>query len=63
MLNGMSSSLVWEKIIENEEDAKKIEGSFKRMDEYTKNFQVLVAICKHMGVLMQSSSARNHVED
>ena len=31
---------MWEKIIENEEDAKKIEASFKRMDEYTKNFQV-----------------------
>ena len=41
MLNGMASSRVWEKIIENEEDAKKIEDSVKRMDEYTKNFQVL----------------------
>jgi hypothetical protein len=44
MLKGMSSSHIWEKIIENEEDAKKIEGSFKRMDEYTKDFQVLVAV-------------------
>ena len=44
MLKGMSSSRLWEKIIENEEDSKKIEGSFKRMDEYTKDFQVLVAI-------------------
>jgi hypothetical protein len=41
MLKGMSSSPIWEKIIENEEDAKKIEESFKRMDEYTKDFQVL----------------------
>ena len=37
MLKGMSS---WEKIIENEEDAKKINASFKRIDEYAKNFQV-----------------------
>jgi hypothetical protein len=35
---------MWEKIIENEEDAKKIEESFKLMDEYTKDFQVLVAV-------------------
>ena len=40
MLKGMSLSPIWEKIIENEEDAKKIEESFKRMDEYTKDFQV-----------------------
>ena len=44
MLKGMSSSPVWEKIIENEADAKKIEGSFKRLDEHTKDFQVLVDI-------------------
>jgi len=40
----MSSSNIWEKILENEEDASKIEESFKRMDEHTKNFQVRVAI-------------------
>jgi hypothetical protein len=40
----MSSSNIWEKILENEEDAKKIEESFKCMDEHTKNFQVRVAI-------------------
>ncbi|KAF8223535.1 hypothetical protein L208DRAFT_1381408 [Tricholoma matsutake] len=39
MLKGMSSNPLWEKIIGNEEDAKKIEGSFKHMDEHTKNFQ------------------------
>jgi hypothetical protein len=44
MLNGLSSSPVWERIIENEEDAKKIEESFKRMDEHTKDFQVPLAI-------------------
>ena len=41
MLNRMASSRMWEKMIENEEDAKKIKESFERMDEYTKNFQVL----------------------
>ena len=44
MLKGMSSSPVWEKIIENKEDAKEIEESFRRMDEHTKDFQVLAAI-------------------
>jgi hypothetical protein len=29
---------------EDKEDAKKIEESFKRLDEHTKVFQVLVAI-------------------
>jgi len=58
----MSSSNIWEKILENEEDAKKIEESFKRMDEHTKNFQVRVAIYEPMGMLMQSSSARNCAE-
>ncbi|KAF8692731.1 hypothetical protein AX14_002422 [Amanita brunnescens Koide BX004] len=39
MLKGMSSGRIWEKIIENE-DAKKINASFKRIDEYAKNFQI-----------------------
>ena len=43
MLKEMSSSNVWEKILENEEDAK-VEESFKHMDKCTKNFQVCVAI-------------------
>jgi hypothetical protein len=43
MLKQMLSSNIWEKILENEEDAK-IEESFKCMDEHTKNFQVRVAI-------------------
>jgi hypothetical protein len=63
MLKEMSSSNIWEKILENEEDANKIEESFKRMDEHTKNFQVRVAILESMGMLMQSSSAPNFVED
>ena len=62
MLKEMSSSNVWVKILENEEDAKKVENSFQRMDEYTKNFQVRVAIYEHMRMLMQSSSARNCAE-
>ncbi|KAF8690288.1 hypothetical protein AX14_003019 [Amanita brunnescens Koide BX004] len=44
MLKGLSSSRIWEKIIENEEDAKKIEGSFKRIDEYTKDFELEIIL-------------------
>lgn len=65
MLKGMSSSDIWEKILENEEDAKKVEESFKRMDEHTKNFHVCVT-CGHLeptDMLMQSSPAWNCVED
>jgi hypothetical protein len=40
-LKELSLSRIWEKIIVNEEDAKKIEASFKCIDEYTKDFQVL----------------------
>ena len=54
---------MWEKIIENEEDAKKIEASFKRMDEYTKNFQVSWPSKDLIGMLIQSSVARNYVKD
>jgi hypothetical protein len=39
-----------EKILENEEDAKKIEESFKRIDEYTKIFEVRVAIYELIAV-------------
>ncbi|KAF8702631.1 hypothetical protein AX14_014390 [Amanita brunnescens Koide BX004] len=44
ILKGLSLSRIWEKIIENEEDAKKIEGSFKRIDEYTKDFQLEIIL-------------------
>ena len=30
----------WKKILESEEDKKKIEETFKRIDEHTKNFHV-----------------------
>ena len=63
MLKRMSSSRMWEKILENEEDAKKIEASFKRMDEYTKNFQVSWPSKDLIGMLIQSSVARNYVKD
>jgi hypothetical protein len=38
-------------MLENQEDAKKVEESFKCMDEHTKNFQVRVAIHEPMSVL------------
>jgi len=31
---------MWTKTLENAEDKKTIEGSFKRIDEYTKDFHV-----------------------
>ncbi|KIM75213.1 hypothetical protein PILCRDRAFT_13773 [Piloderma croceum F 1598] len=53
MLKQMSSSNIWEKILENEEDANKIEESFKCMDEHTKNFQlhILLRIERNMSGL------------
>jgi len=39
-LQGMSSRWMLTKILDNEEDKKTIEESFKRIDEYTKDFQV-----------------------
>lgn len=50
-------------VIENEEDVKRIEESFKRMDEHTKDFQALVAIHHPLGVLMQFFAARSCVEN
>ena len=46
ILEGISSSNILEKILENEEDAKKIEESFKRIDECTKIFEVCMVIYK-----------------
>jgi hypothetical protein len=40
MLKAMSSRATWKEILENEEDKMKIEESFKRIDECTKDFQV-----------------------
>ena len=48
---------------EDNRKMKKIGESFKRMDEHTKDFQVLATIKGPLGVLTQSSSARNYVED
>ena len=39
-LSKMLKRATWKKILENEEDKKKIEETFKRIDEYTKNFHV-----------------------
>ena len=39
-LHEMSSRRMLTKILENEEDRKTIEESFKRIDEYTKDFHV-----------------------
>ena len=39
-LSKMSKRATWKKILESEEDKKKIEDTFKRIDEHTKNFHV-----------------------
>ena len=51
-LKGMSSSRMWVRIIENEEDVKKIEESFKCMDEDMKNFQV----CGHLRIYWHANA-------
>ncbi|KIJ53753.1 hypothetical protein M422DRAFT_775760, partial [Sphaerobolus stellatus SS14] len=40
MLQQMSKNATWKKILDNEEDKNKIAGSFKRIDEYTKDFHL-----------------------
>jgi hypothetical protein len=39
-LSKMSERATWKKILESEEDKKKIAEIFKRIDEHTKNFHV-----------------------
>ena len=39
-LSKMSKRATWKKILESEEDKKKIAETFKRIDEHTKNFHV-----------------------
>ena len=39
-LSKMSKRAMWKKILESEEDKKKITEIFKRIDEHTKNFHV-----------------------
>ena len=39
-LSKMLKRATWKKILENEEDKKKIEETFKRIDEHTKIFHV-----------------------
>jgi len=46
-LQGISSRYVLTKILDNEEDKKTIEESFKRIDEYTKDFHVRRSCVPH----------------
>ena len=39
-LSKMSNRATWKKILESEEDKKKIAEIFRQIDEHTKNFQV-----------------------
>ena len=40
VLSEMRKRATWKKILESEEDKKKIAGIFERIDEHTKNFHV-----------------------
>ena len=40
VLTEMSKRATWKKILDSKEDKKKIEGTFERIDELTKNFHV-----------------------
>ena len=40
VLKKMSARSTWVEVLENQEDKKIIEQSFKRIDEYTKDFHV-----------------------
>ena len=46
-LHKISSRSKLTKILENEEDKKTIEASFKRIDEYTKDFHVRESCVLH----------------
>jgi hypothetical protein len=39
-LSKMSKRVTWKKVLESEEDKKKIADTFKQIDEHTKNFHV-----------------------
>ena len=39
-LSKMLKRATWKRILENEEDKKRIEETFKQIDEHTKNFHV-----------------------
>ena len=44
-LSKMSRRATWKKLLENEEDKKKIADTFKQIDEQTKNFHVRSHTC------------------
>ena len=54
-LSKMSKRATWKKILESEEDMKKISKTFKRIDEHTKNFYVRLPAYLPTKILMLCS--------
>jgi len=64
MLDTMSLRSTWVAILENEEDKKTINGSFKRLDEYTENFHLdLVLSIERNTDNMQESLFQLHLQN
>ena len=60
-LSNMSKRATWKKILESEEDKKKIEEIFKQIDEHTKNFYVRSPTYLYpTKILMLCSPAQTH---
>ena len=58
MLSAMLSRPTWKEVLENQEDRKAIEGRFRRIDEYTKDFHVCdlwLSVSMHSSVASSST--------
>jgi hypothetical protein len=56
----MSKRETWKKILDSEEDKKKMADIFVRIDEHTKKFHVRSLISQPTKILMPCSSAQTH---
>ena len=59
-LGKMSKRATWKKILESEEDKKKIAEIFTQIDEHTKNFHVRSPISQPLKILTLCSPAQTH---
>ena len=73
LLHGMSSRWISTKILENTEDKKTIKDSFKRIDEYTEDFQMcdsppcemtlVVICCLQLDIIMTIERNTNEIQN
>ena len=59
-LSKMRKRATWKKILESEEDKKKIGEIFTQIDEHTKNFHVRSPISQPLKILTLCSPAQTH---